>query len=171
MALSQNGLPPSPARSGVEGKRERRGQKRGGAWGGAPRYKRRTVRTFKSSCRRERVLPSCPCLRLGWLSSSSLAWLLCCWSVEEVLRSRPVKGGTDGRRGSAGCVVDLRVRTRSAGEGSPAEREVGARRDHADGRGRGTHQSQKGSPFSSTYFFGFLYACCGAVSNKIELPK
>ena len=98
--------------------------------------------------------------------------LLCCWSVEEVLHSRlgewPVKGGTDGRCGSAGCVVDLRVRTRSAGEGSPAVREVGARRDHADGRGRGTHWPQKGSPFFS---FGFLYACCGAVSNKLELPK
>ena len=40
MALSQNGLPPSPARGGVEGKRERRGQKRGGAKGGAPPYKK-----------------------------------------------------------------------------------------------------------------------------------
>ena len=50
-------------------------------------------------------------------------------SVEEVLRSRlgerPVKGGTDGRRGSAGCVVDLRVRTRSAGEGSRPRKESG----------------------------------------------
>ena len=92
--------------------------------------------------------------------------------MEEVLCSRlgerPVKGGMDGRCGSAGCVVDLRVRTRSAGEGSPAVREVGARRDHADGRGRGTHRPQKGSPFFS---FGFLYVCCGAVSNKLELPK
>ena len=81
---------------------------------------------------------------------------------------RPVKGGTDGRRGSAGCVVDLRVRTRSAGEGPPAVREVGARRDHADGRGREPRRPQKGSPYFS---FGFLYVCCGAVSNKLELPK
>ena len=54
-----------------------------------------------------------------------------------VLRSRlgerPVQGGTDGRLSSTGCVVDLRVWTRSAGEGSPAARGVGARRDHADG--------------------------------------
>ena len=93
-------------------------------------------------------------------------------SVEEVLRSRlgerPVNGGTDVRRGSAGCVVDLRVRTRSAGEGSPAAREVGASRDHTDGRRRGTRRPQKGSPYFS---FGFLYACCGAVSDKLELPK
>ena len=57
-----------------------------------------------------------------------------------VLRSRfgerPVHGGTDGRRGSAGGVVDLRARTRSAGEGSPAAWEAGPRRDQADGRGR-----------------------------------
>ena len=33
-------------------------------------------------------------------------------------------------------VVDLRVRTRGAGEGSPAAWEAGTRRDQVDGRGR-----------------------------------
>ena len=84
-----------------------------------------------------------------------------------VLRSRfgerPVHGGTDGRRGSAGCVVDLRVWTRSAGEGSQAARGVGARRDHTDGRGREDSTVPKGSPY---FIFGFLYGCCGAVSCK-----
>ena len=84
-----------------------------------------------------------------------------------VLRSRlgkqPDQGGTDGRRGSAGCVVDLRVWTRSAGEGSPAARGGGARRDHADGRGREDSTVPKGSPY---FLFGFLSGCCGAVSCK-----
>ena len=57
-------------------------------------------------------------------------------------------------------VVDLRVRTRGAGEGSPAAWEVGTRRDHANGRGRGTRRPLREVPS----FLFFLYGCCGAVS-------
>ena len=73
----------------------------------------------------------------------------------------------DGRRSRAGGVVDLRVRTRGAGEGSPDAWEAGTRRDHADGRGRGTRRPLKGGLFLSL----FLYACCGAVSCEVNLLK
>ena len=63
--------------------------------------------------------------------------------------------------------MDLRVRTRGAGEGSPAAWEAGTRRDHADGHGRGTQRPLKGGLFLSL----FLYACCGAVSGEVNLPK
>ena len=95
--------------------------------------------------------PASPVLRSG---SSLLAWFLRSWPCE-----RPVVGGADGRRSRAGCVVHLRVRTRGAGEGSPAAWDAGTRRDHADGRGRGTRWPLKGG-----LFLLFLYACCGAVS-------
>ena len=62
-------------------------------------------------------------------------------------------------------VVDLRVRTRGAGEGSPAAWEAGTKRDHADGRGEEDSTVHQGSHFSS-FLFGLLYACCGALSVK-----
>ena len=62
-------------------------------------------------------------------------------------------------------VVDLRVRTKGAGEGSPAALEVGARRDHAGGRGREDSTVHKGSHFSS-FIFGLLYVCLWRQSDK-----
>ena len=93
-------------------------------------------------------------LSSSWPSSSSRfpVVLVLVLGLRSRLGERPVQGGTDGRRGSAGCVVDLRVRARSAGEGSPTARGVGARRDHADGRGRGTRRPTGKSPLS---FSGF----------------
>ena len=82
------------------------------------------------------------------------AWFLRSWSCEW-----PVGGDADGRRSSAGGLVDLRVRTRGAGEGSPTTWEAGTRRDHTVGRGRGTRRPLKGG-----LLLLFLYACCGAVS-------
>ena len=58
-------------------------------------------------------------------------------------------------------MVDLRVRTRGAGEGSPAAWEVGTRRDHANGHGRRDSTAAEGRSFLL-----FLYDCCGAVSEK-----
>ena len=88
-------------------------------------------------------LGSCSRLRLLLL----LFWFLRSWPCE-----RPVGGDADGRRSRAGCVVDLHVRTRGAGEGSPAAWEAGTRRDHADGRGRGTRRPLKGGLF-------FVFVC------------
>ena len=71
-------------------------------------------------------------------------------------------GDVDGRRSRAGCVVDLRIRTRSAGEGSPATREArtpGASTLAVVGAGRHDSTTTKGRSFLL-----FLYACCGAVS-------
>ena len=127
--------------------------------GGAPRYKPRT--------RVGGAGPGFVSLLPLPLRSSALAVLEAGSFVILVQRSRlgerPVQGGTDGGRGSAGGVVDLRVWTRSAGEGSQAARGVGPRRDHADGRGREDSTVPKGSPY---FIFGFLYGCCGAVSCK-----
>ena len=105
-------------------------------------------------------------------------------------------GDADGRRSSAGCVVDLRVRTRSAGEGSPATREArtpGASTLAVVGAGRHDSTPTKGGQVTCTVswahsvsqglrykgprtlstplayegvFLLFLYDCCGAVSNK-----
>ena len=61
-----------------------------------------------------------------------LAWFLRSWSCE-----RRVGGDADGRRSSAGCLVDLHVQTRDAGEDSPAAWEAGTRRDHAEVVGEG----------------------------------
>ena len=62
-------------------------------------------------------------------------------------------------------VVDLRVRTRGAGEGLPAAWEAGARRDHADGRGREDSTVHEGSHFFS-FLFGLLYVCLWRQSVK-----
>ena len=61
-----------------------------------------------------------------------------------------------GRHGSDGGVVDLHVRARSAGEGSRATEGVGARRDHADSRGREDSTDPKGSRDS----FSFIGVLC-----------
>ena len=94
------------------------------------------------------------------LRSSALAVVEAESFLVLVLRSRlggpPVHGGTDGRRGSAGGVVDLRVWARSAGEGSQTARGVGARRDHTDGRGREDSTVPKGSRDSFSFSLGFL---------------
>jgi len=80
----------------------------------------------------------------------------------------PVSGllveDADGRRSCAGWVEDLRVRTRGAGEGSPATRESrtpGASTLAVVGAGRHDSTTTKGRSFLL-----FLYACCGAVSHK-----
>ena len=75
-------------------------------------------------------------------------------SCARSLASGRSRGGTDGRRGSTCHVEDPRVQTRSAGEGSPAARGVGARRDQADGRGRGLtgHEREVATPFLSLGF-------------------
>ena len=80
----------------------------------------------------------------------------------------PVSGllveDADGRRSCAGWVEDLRVRTRGAGEGSPATRESrtpGASTLAVVGAERHDSTTTKGRSFLL-----FLYACCGAVSHK-----
>ena len=141
---------------GAENGSERRAEPRA-VKGGAPRYKRRTdarlgLPSFGFSSFRlllSLVLKLSPlfslsgpeALRLGFSLSGPEALsrpvvhhlpllVLRSWSGE-----RPVGGDADGRRSSAGCLVDLRVWTGGAGEGSPAAWEAGTRRDHADGRG------------------------------------
>ena len=73
------------------------------------------------------------------------------------LASGRTGGGTVERRDSAGRAEDSRVRTGSAGEGSPAANGVGTRRDHVEGRGRGLtghYEREVATPFLS--FFGVL---------------
>ena len=147
-------------------------QERGGAKGGAPHYKPRTrvgTRSLFWSWSWLRISSSSLALplrssALAVVEAESFIVLVLCSRLGE----RPVHGGTDGGRGSAGGVVDLRVWARSAGEGSQTARGVGARRDHADGRGREDSTVPKGSHY---FLFGFLYGCCGAVSCKVELCK
>uniref|UniRef100_A0A8C4N483 BEACH domain-containing protein n=1 Tax=Eptatretus burgeri TaxID=7764 RepID=A0A8C4N483_EPTBU len=117
----------------------------------------------------------CACVR-GWSSwFKSLVFEasgLLVLSTEEVLLprlgERPCDKGTDGRRGSASCEVDLGVRTGSAGEGSPAAREVGARRDHADGRRRGTQQPQTGKSRLPFFFLCFCVNVCWRRLSQTE---
>ena len=84
--------------------------------GGAPRYKGRThARLALSPWFMRLSCPVSPVVQFFFFSLGSCA-------------RGPVSGllvgVADGRRSSAGCVVDLRVRTRGAGEGSPAMREA-----------------------------------------------
>jgi len=89
--------------------------------------------------------------------------------VVECLASGRTRGGTDGRRGSAGCGEDLRVWARSAGEGSPAAKGVGARRDHADGRGREDSPANTKGSRDSLSFFGVCVNVCGRrLSIKVK---
>ena len=162
---------------------QERGGAMGGAKGGAPLHKGRTrvgralLLPVGSLSLFSRPGPGFASLLPRWLFLFLFARLL--WqfwrlslSSFVVLRSRfggrPVQGGTDGGRGSAGGVVDLRVWARSAGVGSQTARGVGARRDDADSRGREDLTVPKGSHY---FLFGFLYGCCGAVSCKVELCK
>ena len=140
------------ARNGVERRAEPRSIKGGHTRGSPPSYWLSAL--VSSTPPPPLLLGPCSPLSARYPDSFSPRSFLRSWSGE-----RPVGGDADGRRSRAGCVVDLRVRTRGAGEGSPAAWEAGTRRDHADGRGRGTRRPLKGG-----LFLLFLYACCGAVS-------
>ena len=133
----------------------------GGAKGGAPLHKGRTRAGRALLPLGSFLLDLSLFFLAGSSSSSSLAVVEAEFFPRSlVLRSRlggrPVHGGTDGRRGSAGGVVDLHVWARSAGEGSQTARGVGARRDHADGRGREDSMVPKGSRDSFSFSLGFL---------------
>ena len=99
---------------------------------------------YRADAREDRVVFSA--LLLGSCSRLRLLLLLF-WFLRSRPCERPVGGDADRRRSRAGGVVDLRVRTRGAGEGSPAAWEAGTRSDHADGRGRGTRRPLKGGLF------------------------
>ena len=80
------------------------------------------------------------------------------WYCARGLASGPSREAQTGDAAAPVCVVDLRARTWSAGEGSPAAWEAGTRRDQADGRGREglDGHTKRGS--------SFLYFCMHAVA-------
>ena len=110
--------------------------------GGAPRCKGRTAR---------KLAPVFPVVHVFF-------FLFSIGSCTRGPVSGLLVGDTDGRRSSAGCVVDLRVRTRGAGESSPATweaRKPGATTLTVVGAGRHNSTTKKGGQVTCTVSWAF----------------